>query len=61
MEEVLDALYRGRCNVALKAKELGITTEELKEIFRQYVKDRPLDASDPDVWSGDVELSWPWV
>ena len=61
MEEALDEIYRGRCNVALKAKELGITTEELKEIFRQYVKDRPLDASDPDVWSGDVELSWPWV
>ena len=61
MEEALDMLYRGRCNVAIKAQELGISTEELKEIFRQYVKDRPLDTNDPDVWSGDVELGWPWA
>ena len=33
----------------------------VEKIFRHYVLDRPLDASDPDVWSADVELGWPWA
>lgn len=61
MEDALDMLYRGRCNVAVKAKEIGISTEELKHLFRDYVLERPLDTSDPDVWSGDVDLGWPWI
>jgi hypothetical protein len=61
MEDALDMLYRGRCNVAVKAKEIGISTEELKRLFRDYVLERPLDTSDPDVWSGDVDLGWPWI
>ena len=61
MEEVFDELYRGRCNVCVAAKKAGVTPEEMKRLFREYVLERPLDTSDPDVWSGDVELGWPWV
>ena len=61
MEEALDLIYRGKCNVAVKAKELDISTETLKRLVRDYILERPLDTSDPEVWSGDVELGWPWV
>ena len=60
MEEALDEIYRGKSNVAVKAKELGISTEELKRLVRDYILERSLDTNDSDVWSGDVELGWPW-
>ena len=58
VEEALEMIYRGQCNVAKKAKEIGVTTEELKRLFRDYAVKRPIDE---DVWRGDVELGWPWV
>ena len=58
MDEALDEIYRGKCNVAVKAKEIGVSTEELKRLFRVYAMQRPIDE---DVWRGDVELGWPWV
>jgi hypothetical protein len=58
MEEALELIYRGQCNVAVKAKEIGVSTEELKRLFRVYAMQRPID---DDVWRGDVELGWPWV
>ena len=58
MEEALDEIYKGCCNVAVKAKELGVSTEELKRLFRIYAIQRLMD---DDVWRGDVELGWPWV
>ena len=58
MEEALDEIYRGKCNVAVKAKEIGVSTEELKRLFRVYAMQRPIDE---DVWRGDVELGWPWI
>ena len=58
VEEALEMIYRGQCNVAKKAKEIGVTTEELKRLFRDYAVKRPID---DDVWRGDVELGWPWV
>ena len=61
MEEIFDELYRGRCNVCVAAKKAGVSPEEMKRLFREYVLERPLDTSDPDVWSGDVELGWPWA
>ena len=61
MEEALDLIYRGKSNVAVKAEELGISTETLKRLVRDYILERPLDTSDPEVWSGDVELGWPWT
>ena len=60
-EEALDLIYRGKSNVAVKAKELDISTETLKRLVREYILERPLDTSDPTVWSGEVELSWPWA
>ena len=61
MEEALDLIYRGKCNVAVKAEKLGISTETLKRLVRDYILERSLDTSDPEVWSGDVELGWPWT
>ena len=61
MEEALDLIYRGKCNVVVKAEELDISTETLKRLVRDYILERPLDTSDPEVWSGDVELGWPWT
>ena len=61
MEEALDLIYRGKSNVAVKAEELGISTETLKRLVRDYILERPLNTSDPEVWSGDVELGWPWT
>ncbi len=58
VEEALELIYRGQCNVAVKAKEIGVSTEELKRLFRVYAMQRPIDE---DVWRGDVELGWPWV
>ena len=58
MEEALDEIYKGRCNVAVKAKELSVSTEELKRLFRVYAMQRPMDE---DIWRGDVELGWPWA
>ena len=58
MEEALDEIYRGKCNVAVKAKEIGVSTEELKRLFRVYAMQRPMDEY---IWRGDVELGWPWV
>ena len=61
MEEALNLIYRGKSNVAVKAKELNISTETLKRLVREYILERPLDTSDPEVWNGEVELSWPWA
>ena len=67
MEEALELIYRGQCNVAVKAKEIGVTTTELQRLFREYAIKRPIDE---DVWRGDVELwlalglstlPWPFV
>jgi hypothetical protein len=58
VEEALELIYRGQCNVAVKAKEIGVTTTELQRLFREYAIGRPIDE---DVWRGDVEPGWPWV
>ena len=57
LEDALDLLYKGQTNVALIAKETGITLEEMQRLFKDYVSQRPID---PDVWEKDVDLSWPW-
>jgi hypothetical protein len=58
LEEILDAIYRGKINVAIAAKEQGVSSMEMKRLFKNYVSTRPID---PSVWQGDVELSWPWA
>lgn len=57
LEDALDLLYKGQTNVALIAKETGITLKEMQHLFKKYVSQRPID---PDVWEKDVDLSWPW-
>ena len=61
LEEALDLCYRGKRNVAKAAAEVGIPLAEMKQVLREYILERPADASDPAVWSGNVELGWPWV
>jgi len=58
LEVTLDLIYRGQTNVAVKAKEEGVSLEEMKRLFVVYVSQRPID---PDVWQADVELGWPWA
>lgn len=58
LEEALVLIYRGQSNVALVAKQLDMPLARLQQEFRDYVSRTPID---PDVWSGDVELSWPFV
>jgi len=57
LEETLDLLYKGTSNVAIKAKETGVSLEEMKRLLSNYIKLRPIDS---DIWLRDVELSWPW-
>ena len=58
LEETLDLLYKGTSNVAIKAKETGVSLEEMKRLLNLYISQRPVD---PDIWLADVELSWPWM
>ena len=61
LEEALDRLYKGQTNVALQARDLGISLERLKQLFREYVAARPIDINDEDVWMGDTTLCWPYA
>lgn len=58
LENALDAIYKGQNNVAVMAKEIGVSLNEMKRLFGLYVEQRPID---PDVWQADVELGWPWA
>jgi hypothetical protein len=58
MEDALDLIYKGQSNVALMAKKVGVSLDEMKRLFNVYVSQRPID---PDVWQADVELGWPWA
>jgi len=58
LEDALDLIYKGQSNVAVMAKKVGITLEEMQCLFRKYVSERPID---PDVWQSEVELGWPWA
>jgi len=60
LEEALDRLYKGTTNVAIQAADLGIPLERLKQIFGEYVAQRPIDVNDEDVWLGDTTLCWPY-
>ena len=57
IQDALDEIYRGQTNVAVKAKEVDLSLTELKELFNQYVLNRPICSND---WENDIELSWPW-
>jgi hypothetical protein len=61
LEEALDRLYKGQTNVALQARDLEISLERLKQLFREYVAVRPIDINDEDVWLGDTTMCWPYA
>tara|TARA_R100001163_G_C5004934_1_gene152799 strand:+ start:610 stop:822 length:213 start_codon:yes stop_codon:yes gene_type:complete len=58
LEDALDLVYKGQTNIAVIAKKVGVTLEEMQRLFNLYVKQRPID---PDIWQADVELGWPWA
>lgn len=58
LENALDLIYKGQTNIAVMAKKVGVSLDEMKRLFNVYVKQRPID---PDVWQADVELGWPWA
>ena len=47
LNEALPVLYAARANVARMAAELGMAPDELKQLFRDYVREQPFD---PDNW-----------
>ena len=57
VEDALVILFRGQSNVRVMATDVGISLEEMQQLFREYVAKTPID---PDVWKGDIELSWPY-
>ena len=42
VQKALELIYLGQTNVAVKAQELGLTLEAMKDLFSQYVKNREL-------------------
>lgn len=58
LKEALAVIYKGQSNVAVMAARLGMPLESLQAEFRDYVSRTPID---PDVWRGDVEISWPFI
>ena len=42
VQKALELIYLGRTNVAVKAQEVGLTLEAMKDLFTQYVKNREL-------------------
>lgn len=55
-EEALQALFRGRINVATAAKHCGSSLAEMKNDFSQYALVNPLED-----WQLDTQLSWPYA
>ena len=58
LKEALVVIYKGQSNVAIMAAKLDMPLKSLQEKFREYVSRTPID---PDVWRGDVEISWPFI
>ncbi len=61
LERALEELFTGQKNVAKQAKELDMTTEKLKDIFREYAIKRPININDEDVWNADTKPAWPYL
>ena len=57
-KQACDLLFRGKSNVPAAAKDCGLSTETMFELFSTYAKEIPLT---DDAWKGDVELGWPWA
>ena len=61
LSRALECLYTGQMNVAIQARALRMSLERLKQLFTAYVKERPIDISDEDVWNADTKLAWPYA
>mgnify|MGYP003152958869 CR=1 FL=1 len=61
LERALEELFTGQKNVARQAEELDISTDQLKDIFREYAKKIPINVKDEDVWNVDTESAWPYA
>jgi hypothetical protein len=57
IEDALTILFRGQSNVKVMANNVGVSLEEMEQLFRDYVAKTPID---PNVWKGDIEISWPY-
>ena len=57
IEDALVILFRGQSNVRVMATDVGISLEEMQQLFREYVAKTPID---PSVWQGDIEICWPY-
>lgn len=57
IEDALTILFRGQSNIKVMANDVGISLEEMQQLFREYVAKTPID---PDIWKGDIELAWPY-
>jgi hypothetical protein len=57
-KQACDLLFRGKSNVPAAAKDCGLSTETMFEVFSTYAKEIPLT---DDAWQGDVQLGWPWA
>ena len=59
--KALECLYTGQVNVAIQAKALRMPLERLKQLFNEYVAERPIDINDEEVFSADLQLTWPFA
>ena len=59
--KALECLYTGQMNVAVQAKALRMPLERLKQLFNEYVAERPIDINDEEVFSADLQLTWPFA
>ena len=57
-KQACDLLFRGKSNVPSAAKQCGLSTETMFEVFSTYAKEIPLT---DDAWKGAVALGWPWA
>ena len=42
IEEVLDEVFHGKCNMCIAAEKAGVQLEELKRLLEDYILERPL-------------------
>jgi len=56
--EACQILFRGQSNIKVMANRMGLSLEEMQQLFRDYCKANPIDE---ELWRGDVELAWPWA
>jgi hypothetical protein len=51
IEEVLDEVFHGKCNMCIAAEKAGVQLEELKRLLEDYILERPLDVNDAALYA----------